>query len=561
MWKTFDVERGIILKIKFCGATTGVTGSCHLLTTGNHKVLLDCGQFQGGKKEEILNWEEFPFEPSEIEAVILSHAHIDHCGRIPLLVKKGFKGNVYCTKPTADLLDVMLKDSGYIHEKEAEYQTKKALRKGGKPVEPLYTFNDAVESLKYIKPVLYDQLITVNDNIKIVFNDAGHILGSAITEIWVKENDGESKIVFSGDLGMKNRPILRDPTIIKKADYLIMETTYGDRVHPEHTKGIQDLIDIIVKTVRRNGNVVIPSFAVGRTQELLFELNKFYDYDNEYSKLLSKIKVYVDSPMATRATEVFKENADVFDKETREFILNGDNPLEFRNLVFTATTEESKMINENNEPKIIISASGMCEAGRIRHHLKHNLWDSKNSVVFVGYQAEGTLGRYLLDGAKEVRLFGEDISVNCEIYNLQGFSGHADRDSLLSWASGFEKRPKQIFLVHGEKEAKESFAKLMETKLNYKPITVNTNSEFELDLNKGDILDRKEYAEGPFEEYDAQNLRSQLAEVHDEMERILCNANIAIDDETTKEKLANVSNALKELEKSMIQVGSSISNK
>lgn len=549
------------MKIKFCGATTGVTGSCHLLTTGNHKVLLDCGQFQGGKKEEILNWEEFPFEPSEIEAVILSHAHIDHCGRIPLLVKKGFKGNVYCTKPTADLLDVMLKDSGYIHEKEAEYQTKKALRKGGKPVEPLYTFNDAVESLKYIKPVLYDQLITVNDNIKIVFNDAGHILGSAITEIWVKENDGESKIVFSGDLGMKNRPILRDPTIIKKADYLIMETTYGDRVHPEHTKGIQDLIDIIVKTVRRNGNVVIPSFAVGRTQELLFELNKFYDYDNEYSKLLSKIKVYVDSPMATRATEVFKENADVFDKETREFILNGDNPLEFRNLVFTATTEESKMINENNEPKIIISASGMCEAGRIRHHLKHNLWDSKNSVVFVGYQAEGTLGRYLLDGAKEVRLFGEDISVNCEIYNLQGFSGHADRDSLLSWASGFEKRPKQIFLVHGEKEAKESFAKLMETKLNYKPITVNTNSEFELDLNKGDILDRKEYAEGPFEEYDAQNLRSQLAEVHDEMERILCNANIAIDDETTKEKLANVSNALKELEKSMIQVGSSISNK
>lgn len=549
------------MKIKFCGATTGVTGSCHLLTTGNHKVLLDCGQFQGGKKEEILNWEEFPFEPSEIEAVILSHAHIDHCGRIPLLVKKGFKGNVYCTKPTADLLDVMLKDSGYIHEKEAEYQTKKALRKGGKPVEPLYTFNDAVESLKYIKPVLYDQLITVNDNIKIVFNDAGHILGSAITEIWVKENDGESKIVFSGDLGMKNRPILRDPTIIKKADYLIMETTYGDRVHPEYTKGIQDLIDIIVKTVRRNGNVVIPSFAVGRTQELLFELNKFYDYDNEYSKLLSKIKVYVDSPMATRATEVFKENADVFDKETREFILNGDNPLEFRNLVFTATTEESKMINENNEPKIIISASGMCEAGRIRHHLKHNLWDSKNSVVFVGYQAEGTLGRYLLDGAKEVRLFGEDISVNCEIYNLQGFSGHADRDSLLSWASGFEKRPKQIFLVHGEKEAKESFAKLMETKLNYKPITVNTNSEFELDLNKGDILDRKEYAEGPFEEYDAQNLRSQLAEVHDEMERILCNANIAIDDETTKEKLANVSNALKELEKSMIQVGSSISNK
>ncbi|MEF9922713.1 MAG: MBL fold metallo-hydrolase, partial [Anaerovoracaceae bacterium] len=270
------------MKIKFCGAASGVTGSCHLLTTETHKVLLDCGQFQGGKAQEALNFEPFPFEPSEIDCVILSHAHIDHCGRIPLLVKRGFTGKIYCTDATADLLEVMLKDSGFIHEKDAEWQSKRAQRAGKPPVQPLYTFNDAVESLKYVVPILYDQQIDINEQLKIVFNDAGHILGSAITELWVTEDDKTSKIVFSGDLGVMERPILRNPTIIKKADYIIMETTYGNRLHPQNSTSIDELLDIVINTTRRGGTVVIPSFAVGRTQELIFEFNRFYEENSKY---------------------------------------------------------------------------------------------------------------------------------------------------------------------------------------------------------------------------------------------------------------------------------------
>ena len=376
------------MKIKFCGATIGVTGSCHLLTTDRHRVLLDCGQFQGNKEMDDLNWEPFPFDPESIEAVVLSHAHIDHCGRIPLLVKRGFTGDIYCTDATADLLQVMLLDSAYIHEKDAEWQTKKNARTGKPAVEPLYTVQDAERSLKLVKPILYDQLVELNDQMKIVFNDAGHILGSAITEIWVTENDQTSKIVFSGDLGVTNRPILRDPKKIKKADYLIMESTYGGRLHPENSTSIDRLIHIIIATVKRGGSVIIPAFAVGRTQELIYELNMFYEHHPEYQDVLGDLNVYIDSPMATTATEVFRKNAQVFDEETKELILSGDNPLDFKNLIFTRSTAESQALNMNRTPKIIISASGMCEAGRIRHHLKHNLWDPKNSIVFVGYQAD-----------------------------------------------------------------------------------------------------------------------------------------------------------------------------
>lgn len=413
------------MKIKFCGAASGVTGSCHLLTTETHKVLLDCGQFQGGKAQEALNFEPFPFEPSEIDCVILSHAHIDHCGRIPLLVKRGFTGKIYCTDATADLLEVMLKDSGFIHEKDAEWQSKRAQRAGKPPVQPLYTFNDAVESLKYVVPILYDQQIDINEQLKIVFNDAGHILGSAITELWITEDDKTSKIVFSGDLGVMERPILRNPTIIKKADYIIMETTYGNRLHPQNATSIDELLDIVINTTRRGGTVVIPSFAVGRTQELIFEFNRFYEENTKYKAELEKLNVYVDSPMATTATEVFRKNAQVFDDETKDYILRGDNPLDFKNLKFTRSTQDSQALNFDRSPKIIISASGMCEAGRIRHHLKHNLWDAKSSIIFVGYQAEGTLGRLLVEGTKDVTLFGEEIHVNAEIHNLEGFSGHA----------------------------------------------------------------------------------------------------------------------------------------
>lgn len=546
------------MKIQFCGASTGVTGSCHLITTENHKVLLDCGQFQGGKAQEALNYEDFPFDPAEIDYVILSHAHIDHCGRIPLLIKRGFKGAIYCTDATADLLDVMLKDSGYIHEKEAEWKNKKNERAGRPKVEPLYTFNDAVDSLTYVKPVLYDQLIELNEEMKIVFNDAGHILGSAITELWVTENDNVSKIVFSGDLGVMERPILRNPTIIKKADYVIMETTYGNRVHPENSMNVKALMDIIRDTAAKGGTTVIPSFAVGRTQELIYELNRVYEIDNEYRQAFENIMVYVDSPMATTATEVFKRNAQVFDDETKEYIAKGDNPLDFKNLSFTRTSQESIWLNTNPDPKVIISASGMCDAGRIRHHLKHNLWNRKSSIVFVGYQAEGTLGRMILDGAKEVTLFGEKVQVNAKIYNLEGFSGHADKNGLLAWLKGFQKEPKHIFLVHGEPEAKEAFAETVEKELGYHPIVVKGNSEYVLE--KDEMVSMDQAMEEEVDEEMLGSLRTNLFDIHRRIEDILYNTKLAVGEDMSPKELTEINNMVLELEKSTINLGAAVSD-
>ena len=546
------------MKIKFCGASTGVTGSCHLLTSGEHKILLDCGQFQGGKAQDALNYEKFPFEPSEIECVILSHAHIDHCGRLPLLTKRGFEGKIYCTDATADLLSVMLKDSAYIHEKETEWKNRKAERAGREQVEPLYTIEDAEKALSLVSPILYDQQIEINSDMKIVFNDAGHILGSAITELWVTEDDKESKIVFSGDLGMEGRPILRDPTYIKKADYVIMETTYGNRIHKELGSGVEKLIEIILNTTRRGGNVVIPSFAVGRTQELIYELNRFYDSNNEYRKELDKIFVYIDSPMATTATEIFRRNAQVFDEETREYILKGDNPLEFKNLKFTRSSKESQDLNFNKEPKIIISASGMCEAGRIRHHLKHNLWNPKNSIVFVGYQGQGTLGRSLVEGIKMVTLFGEEIQVNAEIHNLEGFSGHADQNGLFAWLAHFEQKPKQIFLVHGEEKSKKDFAKLVNEKLSYEPIVVMGNSEFELDMNKSEIVNMDSAREQAAEADKIQKVRDKLSSIHLDLEQILYSANLAVEENISDKKITLINNIIQELEKSTINLATAV---
>ena len=551
------------MKIQFCGATTGVTGSCHLIRTDRHNVLLDCGQFQGGKAQEKMNREEFPFDPKEVECVVLSHAHIDHCGRLPLLVKRGFTGPIYCTSATADLLKVMLEDSAYIHEKDAEWDTKRSLRAGGPVIEPLYTLEDADKALGLVKPVEYDQLIELNEDIRIVFNDAGHILGSAITELWVKEDGKETKIVFSGDLGMMNRPILKDPTIIKKADAVIMETTYGDRLHPDNAMDVRKLIDIIVKTTARGGCVVIPSFAVGRTQELLYELNKFYDEHTEYDDKLDKVNVYIDSPMATTATEVFRRNSQVFDEEAREYIVSGDDPLDFKNLHFTRTTEDSKSLNLDSVPKVIISASGMCEAGRIRHHLKHHLWDPKSSIVFVGYQAVGTLGRALLDGKEDVTLFGEDIHVAAEIYNLEGFSGHADQDGLFTWLSGFEKKPAQVFLVHGEEEAKKTFAKLIKDRLGYEPIALMGNSEYELKQGEEDleILGADEAGLDPGDQEDVSKVRDQISEIHKELENILFSAEAALSKEMTEEKLNKINNIVQDLNKSTMDLASIVLEK
>ena len=357
---------------------------------------------------------------------------------------------------------------------------------------------------------------------------------------------------------MMNRPILRDPTIIKKADYVIMETTYGNRNHPANSTSIKELLDIVLKTTRRGGTVVIPSFAVGRTQELIYEFNKFYEEHSEYKEEMDQLMVYVDSPMATTATEVFRKNAQVFDEETRDYILRGDNPLDFKNLKFTRSTAESQALNLDRNPKVIISASGMCEAGRIRHHLKHNLWDSKSSIIFVGYQAEGTLGKLLVEGGKDVVLFGEEIHVNAEIYNLEGFSGHADQDGLFSWLAGFRQKPKQIFLVHGEEDSKKDFGKLISDKLGYDPVVVLGNSEFELDMNTAKILNFEEAEEAAVEDEEIQAVRRQISDIHNDIESILYNTDLAMGRNISQDKLVKINNIVQELAKATMVLGSTV---
>jgi len=470
------------MNIRFLGAVKGVTGSCHLIEFKGKKILLDCGMFQG--KDEDLNTEVLEVNPSEIDYLLLSHSHIDHSGRIPLLVKNGFKGMIYCSKPTYDLCQIMLIDSAHIQETEAEWKNRKAKRSGKRLIEPMYTQSDAADSFKYFKPIFYQQVIQIDENLTVKFNDAGHILGSSIIEMWFKEENETIKVVYSGDLGMNDRPILNNPTIIDNADYVIIEATYGNRVHENIEQRTEELIDIILKTVKKGGTIVIPSFAVGRTQEIIYELNKYYDKklseagvkDNE----LKKIPVYIDIPLATKATEIFKTNALVFDQEAREYLMKGDNPLEFENLHFTQSAEESKELNFSNVPKIIISASGMCEAGRIKHHLKHNLWKKESSIVFVGYQAEGTLGRRILDGEKDVKILGEEIHINASIHNVEGFSGHADKPALLAWLQGFKEKPKKVFIVHGETESKADFAKEITDKLGFSCIVPEYNTIYDI---------------------------------------------------------------------------------
>jgi metallo-beta-lactamase family protein len=544
------------MKIKFCGAATSVTGACFLITTERHQILLDCGQFQGSNAMDRMNYEPFPFVPSEIECVVLSHAHIDHCGRLPLLCKRGFTGRIYCTDATADLLEVMLLDSAHIHEQEAKWKTRKALRAGRKPVEPLYTTEDALVALKQVTPILYDQLVDINDQMKIVFNDAGHILGSAITELWTKEGDRTSKLVFTGDIGAHGRPILRDPVFIKKADYVVMESTYGNRIHEENAMSIRRLLDIILETTSRGGNVVIPSFAVGRTQELIYELNRIYDGDSPERDMLKDIHVYVDSPMAIAATEVFKKNAQVFDRETREYLLKGDHPLDFANLHFTLTTDESRLINIDTTPKVIISASGMCEAGRIRHHLKHNLWNPKASIVFVGYQAEETLGRRLRDGAEEVTLFGENVRVRAQIYNLEGFSGHADQRALMAWLAHFQREPHDIFLIHGELDSKVDFAAYVKETLGWDCTVVTGYDEYELSevTTLTATIPEKEFVS----DEQVQEVHTRIARIHDALENVLYDTSMAIYSELTPERMVEIKNTVAQLEKGVLNLGSTV---
>ena len=447
------------MNITFLGATKTVTGSNFLVEGSGKKFLVDCGLYQGKASDILHNEDEFLFNPTEIDFMLLTHAHIDHSGRIPKLYLDGFRNQIIATKATTDLCSIMLPDSGHIQETEAEWKNKKRKRKGEKPLPPLYTAQDALDSLELFRPVSYDEIVAIDENIQVRFNDAGHMLGSSIIEVWITENGETKKIVFTGDLGNNDIPLLDSPTMIESADYLVMESTYGSRLHIRNDEKAKIFLDIVSKTIERGGTVVIPSFAVGRTQEILYEINKIKEIegDNEefkhkYEELMS-VPVYVDSPLAISATEIFKKNANLFEEEVRKEIESGDNPLEFPNLHFTRTADESKELNERTEPAIIISASGMCEVGRIKHHLKHNLWNPKSTILFVGYQAPGTLGRNLVDGAKRVKILGEDIAVEAEVEYIEGYSGHADQEWLMNFIYSFITKPKHIFLVHGEPES------------------------------------------------------------------------------------------------------------
>lgn len=448
------------MKITFLGAARTVTGSNFLVEVAGKKFLVDCGMWQGKAEQEMENDQEFEFNPTDIDFVLLTHAHIDHSGRIPKLYKEGFRNKVYAHKATCDLCALMLPDSGHIQETESEWKNRKRMRRGEKPIPPIYTAEEAAKCLEIFEAVQYDKIIEITPEIHVRFNDAGHMLGSSIIEVWVKEDDKETKTVFTGDLGNNDIPLLSPLTMIEDTDYLVMESTYGSRLHVKNEQKAEIFLNVVSETLDNGGTVVIPSFAVGRTQEILYELNKLKEEkeDEEFIrkyKILMKTPVYVDSPLAISATEVFSDNMDLFDEETKEEMAKGDNPLEFPGLQFTKTADESKALNEDPRASIIISASGMCEVGRIKHHLKHNLWNPKSTILFVGYQAPGTLGYNIVNGAKTVKIFGEEIAVNARIEYIEGYSGHADQELLMNFIYSFIKKPKHIFLVHGEPESQD----------------------------------------------------------------------------------------------------------
>ena len=442
------------MKLTFFGAAHAVTGSCHCLEVNGKKILIDCG-LQQGRDEHDGN--ALDFAPGYIDYVLVTHAHIDHSGRIPLLVKEGFSGRIITTSLTAQLMSIMLLDSAHIQEGDAQWQNQKGKRAGLQPVEPLYTVADADAAIHMLETVEYGWLFDLCPGVKVRFNDAGHLLGSSTVEIWATEAGVTKKIVFSGDLGNVDQPIIRDPDLVDEADYVVMESTYGDRNHepPEsYTEALAELIDDVFS---KGGNIIIPSFAVGRTQELLYFLREIKE--KGMVKSAPGFTVCVDSPLAAEATKIYSGNLKGYlDDEAIAVIQGGKNLFTFPGLTLTQSTEDSKALNLDRTPKIIISASGMCDAGRIRHHLKHNLWRPECAVVFVGYQGEGTLGRRLLEGAKSVKLFGEEIAVRARIINFKGLSSHADRDHLLAWAEHFAPKPQQVFVVHGDTHVTEAFA-------------------------------------------------------------------------------------------------------
>lgn len=464
------------MQITFLGADHEVTGSCHYMRVCGRNILVDCGMEQGN---DVYENQELPINASDVDYVLLTHAHIDHSGLIPLLYVNGFRGKVYTTRATADLCKIMLRDSAHIQMFEAEWRNRKAKRSGNKEFVPLYDLEAAENVMKHFVPCDYQQIVEIEDGLSVRFQDAGHLLGSASIEVWFEEDEIARKIVFSGDIGNYNKPIIKDPQYVSEADFVVMESTYGNRCHNDTADSVQELARLIEMTLKRGGNLVIPSFAVGRTQELLYYIRKI-KADNMIPDL-PNFKVYVDSPLAVEATSIFNKHVEgYFDEEAMDLVRQGINPISFPGLVLAVSGAESKNINFIPEPKVIISASGMCEAGRIRHHLKHNLWRAESMVLFVGYQANGTMGRAILEGAKSVRLFGEEVEIRAEIRKMEGTSGHADKNGLLHWINEFEPKPKMVFVVHGEDSVCDDFVECLSKEYGFNAQAPYTGSSYSL---------------------------------------------------------------------------------
>jgi metallo-beta-lactamase family protein len=460
------------MRITFEGAAQTVTGSQHLIEANNVRILLDCGLFQGKRSETYERNLKFPFDPASIDVLVLSHAHIDHSGNIPNLVKSGFRGDIICTFATRDLCAAMLRDSGHIHEKDVEFVNKKHAKRGEPLVEPLYTEADAIHSLGNFIAIGYERPRQIAPGVTLTLYDAGHMLGSAIVALDIADHETKCdvRLVFSGDLGRPGMPILRDPTCLQEADLLILESTYGGRTHPPLEESEKDLERIINQTYKRRGRVIVPAFAVGRTQQLVYSLNKLY-----LSHDLPAMPIFVDSPLAVDVTSVFRSHPEAYNEEAIEYITHKDPDKDifgFNRLQYVRSVEDSKKLNFLLEPCVIISASGMAEAGRILHHLKNNIEDPRNTILFTGWQAPDTLGRRLVEGQPRVRIFGEEYEVKAQVVSLEGFSGHADHQGLLDWVRAFKQRPKQIFLVHGEPEAAQALATSLRDELNYREVHV-----------------------------------------------------------------------------------------
>ena len=450
------------MKLQFLGAAGTVTGSSYLLETASSRIMIDCGMFQGPKEVRERNYGSFLVQPRTVQHILLTHAHIDHSGLIPKFVKQGFRGRIYATSPTVELCEVLLPDSAHIQEMEVERKNRKARRANRTLLEPIYTASDALKSLSYFSLVMYNEIVQITPDISARFVDAGHILGSAMVEVWVKEGEGQVKLVFSGDIGNKDRPLLKNPSAITGADYIIMESTYGNRLHEQCSHEIELLHDVIWETYKKGGNLIIPAFAVERTQDLLYHLNQLMETGR-----LPQMTVYIDSPLASAATAIFRRNRGFYDREANEVLRRGRDPLFWPGVKFTQSLEESKALNNIGGGAIIISASGMCEAGRIRHHLKYNLWRPECTVLFVGFQPKGTLGRQLLDGEKLVRILGDDIAVRADIRSIDCYSAHADQTGLLDWVRNFTAPPKEIYMTHGEPDSSGTLARLIRTEFGY----------------------------------------------------------------------------------------------